>query len=149
MSGLKEKLESEMISAAKSRDKLRLSTIRMIRSSIKYKEIDSKKELADSDIVNVIVGMAKQRNDSVESFKKGGRDDLVAKEEAELIILKEFLPPQMSKEDIRAKTEEVIKNIGASGLQDLGKVMKEIMPLLQGRAQGKEVSAIVKDLLST
>jgi uncharacterized protein YqeY len=144
-----EKLNSAMVAAAKSKDKLRLSTIRMVKSSIKYKEIETKKELETPDIIQVLSTMAKQRTDSLNAFKEGGRDDLAAKEEAELTILKEFLPAQLSREEIVQKAKEVIEKVGASDIKDLGKVMKEIKPLVLGRAPGKEVSSVVKELLTS
>jgi uncharacterized protein YqeY len=149
VSELKKKLNDDMVSAAKSKDKLRLTTIRMIRASIKNKEIDTKKDLEDSDIISILATMAKQRKESIKLFIDGGRDDLAEKEKAEIKILQDYLPPQMSKEEVREKVNEVIQALGASDLKDLGKVMKGIMPLVSGKADGKEVSAIVKELLAS
>jgi len=149
MGELRKKLEQEMIEAAKSKDKLKLSTIRMVKSAVKYKEIDIKKELDDTEIIQVLSTMLKQRADSIEAFTKGGRADLVEKEEQESEIIKKFLPPQMSVDDIKLKAKEVIQQLGASSEKELGKVMKELMPLLRGKASGKEITDIVKDLLTS
>ncbi len=149
MSDLKKTIDIEMVKAANSRDKLRLATIRMVKSSIKNKEIDTKKELSDQDIIKIMATMIKQRNESIRLFKEGGRNELADKEALEIEILQGFLPPPMSKEEIIAAAGEIINNVGASGLKDLGKVMKEIAHVTSGRALGKEVSQIVKDLLAT
>jgi len=148
MGELRSKLESAIKDAMRSKDKLRLTTLRMVKSAIRYKEIDSKAELGDPDIIQVLATMVKQRTDSIKAFKEGGRDELADKEEQELKMLQEFLPPQMSPEDILIKAKEVIEDVGASGAKDFGKVMKAVMPLVRGMASGKEVTAIVKDLLT-
>lgn len=148
MSDLKAKLESEMKDAVRSQDKLRLTTIRMVRSSIKNKEIDTKKTLDDGEVISILSTMIKQRTDSIKMFRDGGREDLAVKEEAEIIILQEFLPPPMTKEEVRVAVEKVIQKVGAKGLKDIGKVMKEVAPLTAGRALGREVNEIVKELLT-
>ena len=149
MNDLRKKLDSELIVAAKSKDALRLSVLRMLKSAIKYKEIDIKpKELLDADIIQVISTMVKQRNDSITAYNGANRKDLADKESAEIKILNEFLPPQLSKDEIRAMLMEVVAKIGAKGAGDAGKVMKEAMPLFTGKAQGKEVNEIVREILS-
>ncbi len=148
MGELKKKLESEMIRAVKSKDKLRLSTIRMVRSSIKNKEIDSKRELEESEIISLISTRIKQGNDSIKMFNDGGRKELALKEASEIEILREFLPPQLLPEELKALIGEAIQKIGASSMKDIGNVMKAVMPLVSGRAQGKDVNIIVRELLT-
>jgi hypothetical protein len=146
--GLKEKIESEMISAAKAKDKLRLSAIRMIKTALHNKEIDMRRQMEDAEIVQVLSSLAKQRADSIEQFKKGGRQDLVDKEETELRIIKEFLPEEMSEQELEAEIESAIRELGATGVKDMGKVMKALMPKITGKADGKVVSEKVKLKLS-
>ena len=148
MSDLINKLDSAVKEAMRAKDKLRLTTLRMVKSAVKYKEIDSKTELSDPEIVQVLATMVKQRTDSISAFRDGGREELAKKEEQELGILKEFMPPQMTPEDIKAKAQEIIQKVGAQSANDFGKVMKEVMSLVRGRASGKEVTAIVKELLT-
>ena len=146
--GLKEKIESEMISAAKAKDKLRLSAIRMIKTALHNREIDMRRQMEDAEIVQVLSSLAKQRADSIEQFKKGGRQDLVDKEETELRIIKEFLPEEMSEQELEAEIESAIRELGATGVKDMGKVMKALMPKITGKADGKVVSEKVKLKLS-
>lgn len=145
---LKEKINAEMISAAKARDKIRLSTIRMIKSALHNKEIDLKREPKDTESLQVLSSLVKQRKDSIEQFRKGGRLDLVEKEEAELKIVQEFMPEQMPDDEIEAEIEKVINETGAVSVRELGKVMKALMPRLTGRADGKKVGEKVKARLS-
>lgn len=145
---LKERLSEEMKDAMRSQDKIRLSTIRMLLSAVKNKEIDLGKKLADEEVVETITSQVKQRKDSIEQFTKAGRSDLAEKEEAELRILQEFLPEQLTTEEVEAEVEMAVKEAEASGMKDLGKVMKLLMPRVAGRADGKLVSDKVRERLS-
>ena len=145
---LKDKLAEEMKGAMKSQDKVRLSTIRMLISAVKYKEIDLGKVLTDEEVIETVTSSVKQRRDSIEQFTNAGRNDLVEKEEAELKILQGFLPKQLSVEEVEAEIDRTVKEAGASGMKDLGKVMKLLMPKVAGRADGKMVSDKVRERLS-
>jgi uncharacterized protein len=145
---LEERLIVEMKQAMKSNEKLRLSTIRMIRSAVKNKEIELRKQLGDEDIFKVIQGMVRKGEESLEQFEAGGRMDLVEKERSELEILKSFLPQPISQEEILGIINESIEETHASSLKDLGKVMKSIMPKLEGKADGKLINQLVKERLS-
>lgn len=147
--GLKEKIESEMITAAKARDTLRLSAIRMIKAALHNKEIDLRRPMEDAEILQVLSTIVKQRNDSIEQFEKGNRRDLVEKEQAELKVVKEFMPEEMPAEAVDHEIEAVIAELGATGVKDMGKVMKALMPRIMGKADGKVVSDKVKAKLSS
>jgi len=145
---LEERLVDEMKQAMKSNDKVRLSTIRMIRSAVKNKEIDLRNTLDDAEILRVIQGMVRKSEDSIEQFKAGGRMDLVEKETKEIEILKSYLPQALSSEDVVRIIDESIQETQASSLKDLGKVMKSVMPKLTGKADGKLINQLVKERLS-
>ena len=147
---LKEKLTADMKEAMKAKEegKQRLSVIRLVRGAVRQQEIDGKKELSDEDVLGVISKEVKQRRDSIEDFKKGGRDDLVAEAEAEIAILMGYLPQQLSEDEVRSLVQEAIAASGATSPKDMGKVMKELMPKVKGRADGKLVNGIVKELLA-
>ena len=145
---LEEKLVDEMKQAMKSNDKLRLSTIRMIRSAIKNKEIEQRKKLDDEGIFKVIQGMVRKNEESIEQFKAGGRMDLVEKEQKEVEIMRSFLPQPLSREEILRIIDQSIEETQASSLKDLGKVMKSVMPRLEGKADGKLINQLVKEKLS-
>jgi len=141
---LKATVEAELVKAAKTRDKIRLSALRMIKNGIHNREIDLRRELTESEFLQVLAGMVKQRKDSIEQFAKGGRMDLVEKETAELKVVQEFMPQQFSEADLEAAIEKAIVATGAAGPKDMGKVMKALMPVISGRADGKAVSEKVK-----
>jgi uncharacterized protein YqeY len=146
---LEERLIEEMKQAMKSNDKLRLSTIRMVRSALKNKEIElRKKKLEDEDILKVIQVMVRKGEESVEQFQAGGRVDLVEKERSEIEILKSFLPQPLSQEDILEIIDQSIQETQASSPKDIGKVMKSVIPKIGGKADGKLVSQLVKERLS-
>ncbi len=145
---LKEELNESMKTAMKARDDLRLSAIRMIRSMVKNREIDQKKEMDDQGIIEVISTLSKQRRESIRMYQEGNRPDLVEKEEAELAILLGFLPAQLSEEEINALIDRVIAETGAQGAKDMGRVMKALTPLTSGKADGKAVSEAVKRKLA-
>lgn len=148
MSSLKDRLSDDMKDAMRAQDKARLSTIRMLLSAVKYKEIDLGKKLTDEEVIETITSMVKQRRDSIEQFAKAGRIDLVEKEEAELRMLQGYLPEQLTPEEIEAEIEKAVNEAGAAGMKDLGKVMKLLMPKVSGRADGKLVSDKVRERLS-
>jgi len=137
-----------MKEAMKSNDKLRLSTIRMIRSTVKNKEIELRKPLDDGEIQKAIQGMVRKGEESVEQFKLGGRMDLVEKESKEIEILKSFLPQALTREEILKIIDETIEETQSTSLKDIGKLMKSVMPKLQGKADGKLVNQLVKERLS-
>ncbi|NIS75990.1 MAG: GatB/YqeY domain-containing protein [Deltaproteobacteria bacterium] len=145
---LKEKIRQDMVSATKSRDLVALSTLRMLLASLKNREIELLKEADDAEVMKIIATSIKQRKESVEFYDKGGRKDLVEKETREIEVLEAYLPPQMNREDLVSLIEEIISEVGALGVRDIGKVMKNLMPRVTGRADGKEVSDLVREILS-
>ena len=145
---LEERLVEEMKQAMRSGDKLRLSTIRMIRTALKNKEIETRIKLDEDEIFRVIQGMVRRGEESVEQFRAGGRMDLVEKETKEMEILKSYLPQSLSQEEILAVIDQSIQENQASSLKDLGKVMKSVMSKLGGKADGKLVNQWVKERLS-
>ena len=144
----KEKVDQEMIRAAKAKDKIRLSALRMLKSGLHNREIDLKRDLGEAEFLQLLSSMVKQRKDSIEQFEKGGRIDLVEQEKAELKVIEEFLPSQLSEADLDAAITEAIREAGATGIRDMGKVMKVLMPKVTGRADGKAVGDKVKARLS-
>ncbi len=145
---LEERLLDEMKETMKSGDKVRLSTIRMIRSAVKNKEIEVRNKLDDEAIMKVIQGMVRRGEESVIQFQAGGRADLVEKEKTEIEILKSFLPQAMTQEEIQKVIDQSIEETQASSMKDLGKVMKAVMPKLGGKVDGKLVNQLVKERLS-
>ncbi|HLB95881.1 MAG TPA: GatB/YqeY domain-containing protein [Patescibacteria group bacterium] len=144
---LKDQIEENYLMAMKEKDAPRVSTLRMLKSGLKNREIESGQDLTDEEIIQVIQSQIKSRRDSIELYKKGGRGELAEKEETEANILMEYLPEQMSREEIRAKLQEVIASSEAKGLQDMGKVMGLTASELKGRAEMGEVAKIAKELL--
>jgi uncharacterized protein len=145
---LKETLDADLKSAMREKDQLKLSVIRMLKSAVKYREIEVMKPLDDAGVQQVIASEIKRRRDSVEQYRAGNRADLADKEEAEIAILQAYLPAQMSEDQVRAKVDEVIARVGAKGPKDMGAVMKALLPEVQGKAEGKVVSEIVKQRLA-
>jgi len=146
--GLKAQLLQDMKEAMKAKDKVRLSTIRMINSLIKNAEIEKRGELTDDEIIQLLMKYAKQRKEAIEMYEKGGRQDLVEKEKAELAVVESYLPKQMSEEEIRELVKEAIEATGASSPKDIGKVMQHVMPKVKGRADGSVVNKIVREMLA-
>lgn len=144
----KEKIDQDMVVAAKVKDKMTLSTLRLIKTALHNREIDLKRELNDTEFLQILSSMVKQRKDSIEQFARGGRTDLVEKEEAELKIIHAFMPEQMSEEDILREIRKAIDETGALSVKDMGKVMKVLMPKLTGKADGKLLGEKVKAALS-
>jgi uncharacterized protein YqeY len=142
------KLNEDMVTAAKAKDKIRLSAIRLLKTALHNKEIDLMRPLNETETMQILSGLVKQRKDSIEQFAKGGRPDLVEKEEAELKILQDFMPAQMSDEEVEALIKKAIADVGAASVKDMGKVMKVLMPQITGKADGKAAGEKVKALLS-
>ena len=149
---LKERVSDEIKAAMKAKDKLRLETVRGIKKVILEKEsdirADGREALTEEEELAVVMQLAKQRRDSIKQFSDAGRDDLANKEAQELKILEEYLPAQLSDEDIEAAVDEAIAQSGASSMRDMGKVMGPVMAKLKGQADGGKVQAIVKAKLS-
>lgn len=146
---IKDRLTEDMKAAMKAREsgKLRLSVIRMARSAIKNIEIDKKKELADEEVIEVIAREVKQRRDAMEEFQKAGRQDIVDTLQEEISILMPYLPEQLSEDEIRHLVQEVIADVQPQGPRDMGKVMGALMPKVKGKADGKLVNQIVKEMM--
>ena len=142
------RLNAEMVIAAKAKDKVRLSAIRMLKTAVHNKEIDLMRPLNESEALQILSAIVKQRKDSIEQFSKGGRTDLVEKEEAELKVVQEFMPAQMSDDEVENVIKKAIAEAGAVSTKDMGKVMKILMPQLTGKADGKMVGEKVKAFLS-
>ncbi|NUM89302.1 MAG: GatB/YqeY domain-containing protein [Bdellovibrionales bacterium] len=145
---IKERLKNDMIAAMKNKEKERLEAIRFIQAAIKKQEVDTRKDLDDAGVIAILNNQSKQRRDSIEQFRKGGREELAAKEEAELKILQTYLPEQFSSAELEALVTAAIRETGAAGLKDLGSVMKALQPRILGRADGSSVSAMVRQKLS-
>ena len=145
---LLETLNSDLIVALKKGDKNRVEVIRGLKSDIKYKEIDKREPLTEEDVLGVLAAAAKRRRDSIEQFRQGGRDDLVMKESGELEIITSYLPQQLSDEELQEIVGATLLEIGAKTPADLGKVMKEIMPKVKGRADGNRVRQMIALKLS-
>jgi len=142
-------LTEDMKQAMKDKEsgKLRLSVIRMARANIKNIEIDEKRELNDDEVLAVLVKEVKMRQDSLEEFAKAGREELVEQAKQEIAILRKYLPEQLSDEELRALVEEAVAETGAAGPKDMGKVMAALMPKTRGRADGKRINTMVRELL--
>ena len=143
-----QRIRHDLEQAIKQGDKVRRSVLRLSLSSIRNAEIAGQRSLDEGDVLDVIAREIKQRHQSIEAFKQGNRQDLIAQEEAELAILLEYLPQQMSRDEIIAAGRKVIDELGATGQSDKGKVMSRIMPQLKGKASGQEVSTIISELLN-
>lgn len=149
ISPLKQKLTDDLKRAMKGGDRVRSSAIRLTMAAIKNTEIARQADLSDADILGIIAKQIKQRQESIASFKQGNRPDLVAQEEAEMAVLNDYLPQQMSREEIIAAAHRVIAEVGAAGLGDKGRVMPKLIAQLKGRADGREINEVVTELLSS
>lgn len=164
MDSLQEKINTDLKRALQEKDELGALVLRGINAAIHNKEIEKRTKLSkeekdieklkkeskliEEEVVGVVLSEAKKRKEAIEEFRKGGRDDLVEKEEKELVVLKKYLPEQMDKEQIKEEAKKVIEEVGAVGLQDIGRVMAALMPRLKGKAEGGVVSKIVQNLLT-
>ena len=147
---LQERLTEDVKTAMKAREagKSRLSVLRMVKASIRNIEIDRKKELNDEDVLDVLAKEVKMRRDSMDDFRKGNRPDLVAALEEEIAILAEYLPAQLSEEEVRALVDQAVSQAQATTAKDMGKVMAILMPLVKGKADGKLVNTLVRERLN-
>ena len=147
-SPLKTQLTSDMKSSMKSGDKHRLGVVRLILAAIKQIEVDERIELDDARILAVLDKMVKQRRESISQYGKAGRDDLVAVEEGEMVVIQEYLPAALSDDEVNALVEQSITSTGAASIKDMGKVMGVLKPQLQGRADMGKVSQLIKSRLT-
>ena len=145
---LKEKLNDDLKQALRGGDKVRRSVIRLVLAALKNAEIARQADLENGDILGIIAKEARQREESIEAFKQGNRQDLVDQEEAQLAILKEYLPQQVTRDEIVAEARRIIEEVGAQGPRDKGKVMPKLIAELKGRADGREVNEVVTELLT-
>ncbi len=148
MSELKARITNDMKLAMKAKDKPAVKAVRMILGAIKQREVDERIELDDAQVLVVIQKMVKQRNDSIAQFKEAGRDDLVDVEEAELVIINNYRPAQLSEAEISSAVDQAIADSGASSMQDMGKLMGLLKPRLEGKADMGPVSALIRSKLS-
>lgn len=144
---LKEQIQQSAKAALKSGDALTLSTLRLLLAALQNEEIRLRKELSAEEIQKTIATLRKQRSEAIDLYRQGGREELAQKEEAELNILQRFLPQPLSEDEVRELIKASISESGASGIQDLGKVMKLVIPRVSGRSDGKRVSELAKALL--
>ncbi len=145
---IQERLTEAMKEAMKAKASLRLNTIRMMRTAIKNREIDARAELTEQEAISVLSTLVKQRRESAEAYRNGGREDLAVKEEQELAVVQEFLPAQLDEAEIRELIEKAVAETGASSMKDMGKVMKLVSAQTTGRADGRLVSELVKARLA-
>ena len=146
---LKQKLNDDLKRALKDRNKVRTSVIRLVIAAVKNAEIARQAALEEGDILGIIAKEVRQRHESIEAFKQGNRQDLVSQEEAELAILNEYLPRQMSRGEITAEARKIIEEVGAQGPRDKGKVMPRLIAELKGRADGRVINEVVTELLGS
>ena len=147
--GLREKLEDDIKSAMRNHDQARLDALRFLKFAVQAVEKDRKSELDDDGMINVATKQASDRRDSIKAFEEGGRDAMAAKEAAELLVLEEFLPPQMSAEDIMAIIQSIAAEVEVSSIQDKGKLMGKLMPQTRGKADGRVVNQMATEYLES
>lgn len=144
---IRDGISDDMKKAMVAKDKVRLSVIRLLKSEIRYKEIEKGAELSDEDVIAVLSSSAKRHKDSIAQFEKGGREDLVAQEKAELEVIREYMPKQLEEDELCRIVDEAIKEVNALAASDLGRVMKIVMPKVRGKADGKRVNELVSSRL--
>jgi hypothetical protein len=149
MSELQVQVQEQLKQAMRDQDAVQRSTLRMLIAAFKNAEIEARAPLSDAEAMAVVQKQAKQRRESIEEFQKAGRQDLVDQEAAELVILQTFLPAQASDDDIRSAAREIVASTGASGPRDMGKVMPPLTEKFAGRADGRRISEIVRELLNS
>ena len=142
-----EKLDKDMIEAMKNKEKDRLTVIRMVKAALKQEQIDHKKEINDDLLIDVVTKQIKMRKDSITEFEKGNRKDLIEKTEEEIKVLENYLPEQLSMEEVIKIIDEIMDEVKPESSKDMGKVMKEAQTKLKGKADMKEVSSIIKERL--
>ena len=146
-SNLAKRLNEDLKQAMRGGDTVKRSVIRLVLAAVQNAEIARQADLEDGDVLGIIAKEARQREESIEAFKQGNRQDLVAQEEAELAILQDYLPQQMTRDEVIAEAKKVIAEVGAQGPSDKGKVMPRLIAQLKGRADGREINAVVTELL--
>jgi uncharacterized protein YqeY len=145
---LQEKIQSDIADAMRSKDNLKLGVLRMMKTAVKHKEVEKMKTLEEPEVLSVLNSLVKQRKDSIDQFRKGGREDLATKEESEIKIIEQYLPAAASEDDIRRAIEEALQETGATSMKDMGKVMKATQARLAGKTvDGGRVSQMVKEKL--
>lgn len=144
---LKERLASDLKEALRQRDESRKTALRLLQAAVHNAEIAAGEPLSDAGILGIIQRQVRQRRESIEEFKRGGRPDLVAKEEAELAVLRSYLPPPLTPEELREAARQVIQQVGARSPADKGKVIPVLIAQLAGRAEGRDINAVVSELL--
>ena len=142
-----EKIDSDLKTAMKEKNEIKLSTLRMLKAAIKNKEIDKKQALSEPEILEIIQKQVKQRRESIAEFQKANRQDLLSKETAEIAVLEQYLPKQLTEAELTVMVQKAIQTTGAKAKSDIGKIMKEVMPQIAGRADGKQVNQIISTLL--
>ncbi|KRT54657.1 GatB/YqeY domain-containing protein [endosymbiont of Ridgeia piscesae] len=145
---LKQRIQDDVKAAMKAREKQRLGTLRLITAAIKQREVDERIELNDDQVLAILEKMIKQRRDSIAQYQQAGRDELAVQEQSEIEIIQDYMPEGLSTEEINSLIEEAIASSGASAMKDMGKVMGQLKPKMQGRADMGQVSALVKQKLS-
>ena len=146
---LREKLEDDIKTAMRSHDQARLDALRFLKFAVQAVEKEQKKELDDAGIIDVATKQASDRRDSIKAFEEGGRDVMAAKEAAELVVLEEFLPPQMSADEISRIIKDTAAEVGAASIQDKGKLMGKLMPQVRGKADGTVVNEMATEYLES
>jgi len=149
MTTLKERIQEDLHAAMRAHDETRKSTLRMLTAAVKNAEIELRGELDDAGVIQVIQKQAKQRRESVFEFRKGNREDLVAIEEAELVVLEEYLPAQAERAEVEAAARKLVAETGASGPRDIGKVMPPLVKQFAGRADGRLINEVVREILGS
>jgi len=147
--GLKGRLNNDLKQAVRGGDRVRRSVIRLVLAAVQNAEIARQAALEDSDVFGIIAKEARQHQESIEAFKQGNRHDLVAQQEAEMAVLQEYLPQQVTRDEVVAEARRVIEEVGAQGPGDKGKVMPKLIAQLKGKADGREINAVVTELLSS
>lgn len=145
---IKEKLMQDLKAAMKSHDKIKKDTITMVRAAIKQIEVDKRVDLSDEEVIDIISKQYKERVSSIDEFKRGGRDDLVAQTEEEIKIILEYLPKQLTDEELEDIIKEAIEKLSITEKKQIGELMKEVMPKVKGKADGKKVNSIASKYLN-
>ena len=146
---LREKMEEDIKSSMRSHDQARLDALRFLKFAVQAVEKEQKKELDDAGMIEVATKQASDRRDSIKAFEQGGRDTMAAKEAAELVVLQEFLPPQMPAEEIMKLIKDTVVEVGATSIQDKGKLMGKLMPQVRGKADGTVVNEMATEYLES
>ena len=149
MMSLQEQISAALKDAMRARDEVKMSTLRLVLTAIKKREKEARSLLEDQEVISVITTQIKQRRESIEQYRQAGREDLAQTEESELQILQGYMPEQVSEEEISNTLDEIIAEVGAASMKDMGKVMKAAMAKLAGKAEGGAINAMVKEKLSS